>query len=102
MRAVSSLSRNLDMRALGCVLLMISSSFIAFHDSQKAAKSLQNRPKVAFLKKHACAFHYLLACTFNSKRVQNLDALFFFNKDMKMALFEASPRLPRRSDGQAQ
>ena len=56
-----------------CLLLTISSSFIAFHDFQKAAKSLQNRPKAAFLEKRACAFSHLLACAFDSKSVQNLN-----------------------------
>ena len=59
-------------------LLTISSSFIAFHDFQKAAKSLQNWPKAAFLEKRACAFPHLLACAFDSKSVRNLDVSFFF------------------------
>ena len=61
-----------------CFLLTISSSFIAFHDFQKAAKSLQNRPKATFLENCACAFHHLLVCAFDSKRVRNLDLFLKF------------------------
>ena len=59
-------------------LLTISSFFIAFHVSQKAAKSLPNQPKAAFLEKRACAFPHLLACAFDNKSVRNLDSFFFF------------------------
>ena len=60
-----------------CFPLTISSSFIAFHVSQKAAKSLQNQPKAAFLEKRACAFHHLLVCAFDSKSIWNPDVSFF-------------------------
>ena len=82
MRAFSSLSRNLDMRALDCcvLLLTISSSFIAFHDSQKAAKCPQNQPKAAFLGKRALLPSLVCVCFSPSfsMRVQNLNASLLF------------------------
>ena len=87
-----------------CFLLSISSSFIAFYDSQKAAKSLQNQPKAAFLEKRVLLPSLVNMCFSPSfsVHVQNLDIFFYIHISIEDGLFGASSCLPRRSDRQAQ
>ena len=79
MWSFSSLSHNLDMHVLSCVVVVAivamlwcycndltmkaSSSFIGFHDSQTAEKSLQNCQKQLF-SKNVCFCHLWCACAF--------------------------------------